>query len=185
MTSQSPGPNSFGYRIAAAAKIFGDYEDFIRKVICSQVQDNDQAEDVFQDFFLSLISNPLPRDVRNIEAYLYRAITNDIVDATRRTAKYRACVCKHAELRNRPVAQKTPEEIVLEIEEANKLFELIEKRLPRTEAEAVSLQYRDNYDVKEVAEIMGVANATARAYISDALDTLRRLLGNMEAGVME
>lgn len=185
MTSSSPGQNSFGYRVAAATKIFGDYGDFIKKVICSQVQDNNLAEDVFQDFFLSLVSYPLPRDMRNVRAYLYKAITNDIVDATRRTAKYRACVHKYAELCNRPVAQKTPEEVLLEIEETSRLFELIEKQLPRAEAEAVSLQYRDSYSVKEVAEAMGVANATARVYISDALDTLRRLLDGMEAGVME
>ncbi|MHC4117884.1 MAG: RNA polymerase sigma factor [Planctomycetota bacterium] len=185
MTSSSPGQNNFGYRVAAAAKMFHDYGDFIKKVICSQVQDDNQAEDVCQDFFLSLVSYPVPQHVQNVKAYLYKAITNDIIDATRRTAKYRACMCKYAELCNRPVAQKTPEEILLEIEETSKLFELIEKQLPRAEAEAVSLQYRNSYDVKEIAEAMGVANATARAYISDALDTLRRLLGSMEAGVME
>ncbi len=185
MTSQSPDRSNFGYRVAAAAKIFNDYGGFIRIVIRSQVQDNNQAEDLFQDFFLSLLSNPLPRGLRNIKGYLYRVITNDIVDIARRTAKYRANVREYAELYDRPVAQKTPEETVLELEEVNKVFELIEKRLPRTEAEAVSLLYRSSCNVKEVAETMGVADATARAHISDALDMLRRLLGNMEPGVIE
>ena len=114
MTHKSPSPGSLQHRVAAAAKIFDDHGGFIRIVIRSQVQDEDLAEDLFQDFFISLISKPLPRGLRNIKGYLYRAITNDIVDATRRMMKYRAYMRKYAECPNRPDRQKTPRETLQE-----------------------------------------------------------------------
>ena len=136
----------------------------------------DQAEDLFQDFFLSLVSNPLPRDIQNIESYLYRAITNDIVDATRLTKKYQNCLYEYAERYNHPRSQKTPEKVVLEVEEANRIFELVEKQLPLTEAQAVCFQYREGLSAKKIAEKMSVCSATARGYVSEGLSRIRRLL---------
>ena len=185
MTLQNSNSNCLEHRVAAAAKIFDDHGGFIRIVIRSHVQDKDLAEDLFQDFFLSLISKPLPRGLRNIKGYLYRAITNDIVDATRRMMKYRAYMREYAKRSNRPDSQKTPREILQEAEEAEIALELIEKWLPCTEAEAVSLRYLDSHKVKEIAKTMGVADATARAYVNDAIDRIRRLSGDIETQVAE
>jgi len=185
MAFQSPSQSSLEYRVAAAAKVFDDHGRFIRIVISSHVQDKDLADDLFQDFFISLISKPLPRGLRNIEGYLYRAITNDIVDATRRMMKYRAYTHKYAECPQRPDRQKTPREILQEREEAKRVLELIEKRLPCTEAEAVSLRYLNSHEVKEIAKTMGVANATARAYVNDAIDRIRRLSKGIETQLSE
>ncbi len=180
MTFQNSDSDCLEHRVAAAAKIFDDHGGFIRIVIRSHVQDKDLAEDLFQDFFISLISKPLPRGLRNIKGYLYRAITNDIVDATRRMVKYRAYMREYAERSSRPDSQKTPRETLQEVEEAEMALELIEKRLPCTEAEAVSLRYLDSHEVKEIAKTMGVANATARAYVNDAIDRIRRLSPDIE-----
>jgi len=185
MTHKSPSPGSLQHRVAAAAKIFDDHGGFIRIVIRSQVQDEDLAEDLFQDFFISLISKPLPRGLRNIKGYLYRAITNDIVDATRRMMKYRAYMRKYAECPNRPDRQKTPRETLQETEQAQMVLELIKNRLRCTEAEAVSLRYLESHEVKEIAKTMGVANATARAYVNGAIDRIRRLSLDTETQAAE
>ena len=181
MAFQSPSQSSLEYRVAAAAKVFDDHGDFIRIVINSHVQDKDLADDLFQDFFMSLISKPLPGGLGNIRGYLYRAITNDIVDATRRMIKYRAYMRKYAECPNHPDRQKTPRETLQEAEQAQMVLELIKKRLPCTEAEAISLRYLKSHEVKEIAKTMGVANATARAYVNDAIDRIRRLSKLIEA----
>ena len=185
MTFQNSDSGSLEYRVAAAAKIFDDHGGFIRIVIRSHVQDKDLADDLFQDFFISLISKPLPRGLRNIKGYLYRAITNDIVDATRRMMKYRAHMRKYAELPGRPDRQKTPRKTLQDTEQAGMVLELIEKRLPCTEAEAVSLRYLDSHEVKEIAKTMGVANATARAYVNGAIDRIRRLSPDTETQAAE
>ncbi len=185
MTFQNSDPDSLEYRVAAAAKIFDDHGSFIRIVIRSHVQDKHLADDLFQDFFLSLISKPLPGGLENIKGYLYRAITNDVVDATRRIMKYRDCARKHAERSKHLDSQKTPKETLQKMEDAEIVLKLIEKRLPCTQAEAVSLRYMDSRKVKEIAKTMGVANATARAYVNDAIVRIRRLSGEIETQMAE
>ena len=169
-------PDSPRRDAACAAKVFLDHKDFIRKVICFHIHDEDEVDDLFQDFFLSLISNPLPRDIRNIESYLYRVLTNHVIDAVHRKEAYRVCLREYAERAYRPASQKTPEEAVLEMEKLSALFELIEERLPRAEAQAVRLRYRDRLNAKEIAERMGVGVATARGYVFEGLSRIRRLL---------
>jgi len=186
MNSKNPGPDRLVWNGIAATRIFDDYGDFIKNVIYSQVQDEDQAEDLFQDFFLSLVSNPLPGDIKNIEAYLYRAITNDIANSIHLKRKYQNCLYEYAERYNHPRRQKTPEKVVMEVEEeANKVFELVEKHLPHTESQAVRFQYRDGLDAKETAAKMSVGNKTIRGYVSEGLSKIRRLLRDMKARAAE
>ena len=169
-------PNNHRFDVATAAKIFLDHKDFIRKVIRFHIQDEHQADDLFQDFFLSLVSNPLPKDIENIESYLYKAITNDTIDAIHRKENYRNFIHQYHAYSNPPRSEKTPEEAVLEMEETNRVLDLIEKKLPRTEAQAVYLQYQDDHNAKEIAKKMGVGAATIRGYVSEGLSRIRRLL---------
>ena len=69
-----------------------------------------------------------------------------------------------------------PEKAVMEIDEAKKVFKMIEKRLPRTEAQAIILQYRDGLSAGRIAEKMGVQRATVRGYVSEGLRKTRGLL---------
>ena len=176
MIIQNTNPEKRRCDAAAAARVFLDHETFIRKVISFHVHDEDEADELFQDFFLSLVCHPLPGDIRNIESYLYRVLTNHVIDAVHRKEAYRGCLREYAERAYRPASQKTPEEAVMETEELSALFELIEERLPRAEAQAACLQYRDSLSAKEIAERMGVGIATARGYVSEGLSRIRRLL---------
>ncbi|MGB2865033.1 MAG: sigma-70 family RNA polymerase sigma factor [Sedimentisphaerales bacterium] len=169
-------PDKRRFNAATAAKVFLDHKDFIRKVIFFHIHDEDQADDLFQDFFLSFVSRPLPGDIQNIESYLYKAITSDIIDAIRRKENYRNSIYEYGERSNHSCCQKTPEETVLKMEETSRILDIIEKRLPRTEAQAVYLQYRDSHNAKEIAEKMGVGAATVRGYVSEGLSRIRRLL---------
>ena len=45
--------------ITAAARIYEEHGDFIYSVIRYQVTDESLVDDLFQDFFLALIANPL------------------------------------------------------------------------------------------------------------------------------
>jgi RNA polymerase sigma factor (sigma-70 family) len=169
-------PNKHRFNMAAAAKVFLDHKDFIRRVICFHIHDEDHADDLFQDFFLSFVSHPLPGGIRNIKSYLYKAIINDIIDSIHRKESYRNSIHEYFECSNRTLCQKMPEEAVMSMEEVSRILEVIEKRLPHTEAQAVCLQYRDSYEAKEIAEKMGVGAATARGYVSEGLSRIRTLL---------
>ena len=162
--------------VACAAEIFSQYGGFILAVIRYKVGNDAQADDLFQDFFLSLVSKPLPPGIQNIKSYLYRAISNDIVDAARRVEKYQTRMHKYAEELNYSVNKSSPENALIEIEETNKMFKLIKGWLPCSEAQAVTLRYRHNYNIKEVAKKMKVNNRTVSRYISVGLSKLRQFL---------
>jgi len=158
-----------------AGEVFSEYRDFIYGVIRSKVQDDYQADDLFQDFFLYLVSRPPSIDVRNMKSYLYRAITNDIADAMRRVKKYRAKVSRYAERLTYSKANGDPQKALIRMEETKKMFELIEGYLTRSEARAITLRHRNHHDTREVAEIMGVNNRSVSRYISVGLRKLRKL----------
>ena len=178
-------PDNHRCNVAAAAKICLDYGDFIRNVVRLKIQDEDQADDLLQDFFVSIASNPLPREVQNIESYLHKAITNDIIKAIHQKEKYRSYIHEYAECYNHPSSEKRPETAALEAEEANRIFELIVKQLPPMEAQAVCSRYRDGLSNKKIAEKMSVHCATARGYVSEELSRIRRLLKDLEARAPE
>ena len=69
--------------VGVAAEIVSEYSDFIYMVIYSQVKNKSRVDDIFQDFFISLVSKPIPHNVKNIKSYLYKAVSNDIVDTQR------------------------------------------------------------------------------------------------------
>jgi RNA polymerase sigma factor (sigma-70 family) len=162
--------------VASAAEIFSEYGDFIRAVIRYKVKNEARAGDLFQDFFLSLVSKPIPAGVQNVRSYLYRAIINDIVDATRRVEKYKTRMNKYAECLNYSINKNTPENALIEAEETDKMFKLIEGWLRRSETQAISLRYRNSYNIKEVAKKMHVNNRTVSRYISAGLSKVRQFL---------
>ena len=162
--------------IAAAAKVFDDHGDFIEKTIRSKIQDQNQAEDLYQNFFLCLVHNPLSGDIRNIEAYLYKAISNLIIDAIRTTNTYQNRINKYAKRYCYPPSRTNPEKDILEADETKRLLNIIGKQLPRAEAQAVRMRYQDGLATERIAEIMGVQSATVRGYVCEGLQRIRNSL---------
>ena len=164
--------------VERAAEIFAEYGDFILAVIRHQVNNDNMAEDLFQDFFLSLVSKPLPAGIRNVKSYLYRAVTNDIVDAARRVEKYDTLLHKYACNLNFSINKSKPENALIDIEEINKLIKLIKGWLPHSEAQAINLRFKHNQSIKEVAEKMHVSKRSVSRYISAGLSKVHQILKN-------
>ncbi len=159
-----------------AALIFAEYGGFICAVIHSQVKSETQADDMFQNFFLSIVYKPVPQNVKNIKGYLYRAITNDIIDSVRRVERYRDHMHKYSKHLNHPINKRIPEDAFIYVEETNKMFELIKGRLRNNEFQAITLRYKSYYSIKNVAKIMGVKCKSVREYTSRGLSKIRQSL---------
>ncbi len=175
-----PDTSKYQSNIGLAAEIFIEYGDFIRMVICYKVKNEAQVDDLFQDFFLSLVVSPLPTGVQNVKGYLYRMITNKVFEAARRVENYQNHMLKYAKHLNHSTNKKPPENAFIEAEETEKMFELIERHLRRSYAQAITLRYRDNYDIKEVAKKMKLDRESARKYINRGFGKIRRFLTNMK-----
>ena len=162
--------------VGPAAEVFAEHGDFIHMIIFSKVKNHTLADDIFQDFFLSLVYKPIPQNVKNIKGYLYRAIINDIIDAARRVERYSHHMHKFAEHFNHSINKRTPENAFLKIEETNKMFELLKERLTNSQSQAIDLRYRNHHSIKEVAEKMDVKSKSISRYISIGLRKIRQSL---------
>ena len=160
--------------VGTAAEIVSEYSDFIYMVICSQVKNKSRVDDIFQDFFISLVSKPIPENVKNIKSYLYRAISNDIVDTQRQMESYKEKIKKYRERCDFSINKSKPENALLKDEQRNKMFEIIRERLTSSQSQAIALRYGTNYTIKEVAEEMGVKSTSVSRYICTGLRKMRQ-----------
>ncbi len=162
--------------VEKAARIFEEYGDFIHAVVHYRLKDENEADDILQDLFLSLVARPMSENVRDVKSYLYRAVVNDINDSIRRIRRYRTTIGKYAENFNYFVNNHSLRDALVEKEERNKIFKLIEELLPPREARAVTLRYKNDDETRSIAEKMGVKDRSVTKFISRGISKLRLLL---------
>ncbi len=165
-------------KVELAAKIFREHGDLIRNIIHSNLPKDADADDIFQDFFLSLVSKPVPYTVQNIKAYLYRAIKNDLADATRRTKSYRNTVQKYAECQKDRTTTKRPNHVVAQFQEVQKLFQIIERKLPPREFQAINERFAHDHSIDVAARRMHISEKTYSQYLWLGLKKMRSILAS-------
>lgn len=161
--------------VEAASALFHEHGAFIRTTIRFLAKSEFQVDDLFQQFFISLVTRPVPTDVENIKSYLYRAITNDIVDSARRRARQRKHFEKLAEELRNSVHKRAPAYAVIREEDGDATLTCLTRQLRKREAEAVMLRYQDDRSIPEIARMMGVDCRTVSHYLAAALRRLRRI----------
>jgi RNA polymerase sigma factor (sigma-70 family) len=160
----------------SAVEIYRKHGAFIRRVIRAHIRDECEADDIFQDFFLNLVANPLPDGIMYMEAYLYRAVMNCIVDTARDTKRYRGHLNRYAWHAKHIRTETPPESPVINAEETKKMFAIIEQCLPKRHAVAVIERYRDDFDVREAAKAKGMNSKSVSRYVSVGLQKIQRIL---------
>ncbi|MHC4623468.1 MAG: sigma-70 family RNA polymerase sigma factor [Planctomycetota bacterium] len=166
--------------VEAVAEVFSEYGNFIRTAISFHVGDKSEAEDLFQDLFLHLTSKPMPREIQNMRGFLYKMISDMIRDAFRRTDRYQARIRTYA-THNGRIVENRPERALMEVEEAKRMFDLIERRLPRNEAMALRLKYKENNGLTEIADKLGVKPRSVSRYVSIGLRKMRYVFAKGQA----
>lgn len=173
--SDAPG------NVERAAGIFDKYGDFIRSVIRFHIRNETEAEDVFQDLFLSLVAKPIPLEVQNLKGFLYKLLCDTVKDAYRRLDRYQSRIDRYTK-RNLRVAENRPETELISVEETKKMFDLIERQLPPQEALAVTLRYRDEYNTGEAADMLGVKQRSVSRYVSVGLKKMGNVFAKTQGG---
>ncbi len=159
-----------------ATKIFSEHGDYIKTIIQFKVSDKTLAEDLFQDFFLKLITHPIPENIKNIRSYLYRSIINDIIDASRRTKRYQLKLKNYTDVIKSNDDRRKTNVTELEREDLEMTFQALTKQLSKSEAQAITLRYMNNYNTQETAEKMGVKSRSISRYVSNGLNKLRKTM---------
>ena len=161
--------------VERAAEVFDEHGDFIRSIIHFHVRNKTEAEDLFQDIFLSIVTRPIPEEVRNVKGFLYKLIIDTIKDAYRRIIRYQTRIHRYAE-HHLNIIDSHPDASLIDVEEAKKMYDLIEKHLPTKEALAVKLRYKEDCDTEETAEKMGVKTRSVSRYVSIGLKKIGNVL---------
>ena len=162
--------------VERATAIFFEHGNFIRGVIRYKIKDESMAEDLFHNFFLSLVSRPVPAEVRDIKGYIYKAIINDITDHIRHLGRYQAMTHRCADYNKLTVNNRLPEDALMEKEQTDRMIELIRKRVTRNEFKAIASRHLDGLSIKEAADGMSINNRSVSRYISTGLRKVKQFL---------
>lgn len=148
-----------------------------RLALC-RLQSREDAEDVYQDVFLHLLSQGgRDWDEEHLKAWLIRATLNRCADLHR--FRLRRPVLALEEL---PVLalEELPELAAADrTAEASELWEAV-ARLPEKLRTAVHLYYAEGCRAEEIARLTGVPAATVRTRLRRARIKLKDLLGGMD-----
>ena len=163
-------------RVGLAAEVFDRYGDEIRAIIHFNIKDKSKADDIFQNFFVSIVHKPIPPDIEDIKAYLYRAVTNDVIDVSRQIKCHQDHIQRYAECRKHFVIPEEPQNTAIQTEHTKKMLHLIESRLPKREAEVVVQRYSQGLNTTDTAEKMNVNKRIVSRYLSAALKKMREFI---------
>lgn len=163
-------------RVQLAAEIFGKYGDDIRAIIYFNVADQSKADDLFQDFFVSLVHNPIPPHIDDVKAYLYRALTNDVIDVRRQIKNHQDYIQKYAETQKSDMIQDDPQNGFIQAEATERMFRLMESCLSKREATAVVQRYAKGLSMTATAKKMHLDKASVYRYLSKARGKIRRFM---------
>jgi RNA polymerase sigma factor (sigma-70 family) len=161
--------------VERAGEVFAQHGQEIYRMILFHISSDPQidADDVYQNLFLSLVEKPLPSDTRNPRQYLYRAVANDVIDIKRRKQAYRRRVTGYAESRRAGATSPNGGVDVAEREEIERFCRLIRGTLCPHEAQAVIRTCVQGQDVQEAAQQMGVKGRSMSRYKCQGLKKIR------------
>lgn len=162
--------------VKQAAKIFEENSDMIRIAIRSKVNNKSIIDDIFQNLFVSLCRSPVPSNFENTEAFLRRAIRNDVIDAAIKRKCQRAREQRYAKMHMVRIRYDSPEDTVTMCDTIQHIFEIIEDKLPAYEARAIIQKYRYNRDDGEAARIMGINRRSFSHYLCTGLKKVRQFI---------
>ena len=114
MVLPNSNPDDVQSNMEVATRIFTEYEDFIRSVAYYHIRNEFDVEDFLHDFFIFLVSKPMPPNVKNMQSLLYKITMDRIKDAFRKIDRYHARMNRYAEFN--PVRTSTevrPEQHVI------------------------------------------------------------------------
>jgi len=127
--------------------------------------DVDDAADLVQDALVRTFGTPrialtLPR----AEAYVRRAILNQVIDRSRRDGTWRR-------VRHLAAAPSSVESPTASADERLDLLDRV-RALPPRQAACIVLRYYEDLTVDGIASVLGISPGAVKRYLSDALHTL-------------
>jgi RNA polymerase sigma-70 factor (ECF subfamily) len=148
------------------------FADRVYRFILKQVQDSELARDVVQDTFEKLWRKVEDVQFEKIKSYLFTTAYHTMIDVIRREKK----------------KDKYNEKAFRQLEDSNKgytgLNEALHKaleQLPEIQRTVILLRDYEGYAYDEIGEITNLSETQVKVYIFRGRQTLRTIIGFMEA----
>lgn len=143
--------------------------------------DADEAKDLSQEAFLRLYERADRFDGRSkFSTWFHRLLVNLCLDHRRRRGSWLRRIFREGEsddpldvLDRLPAADADPVTAIANRQDASALWKAAEGLSPQQRA-ALALHVEDDLSAREIAEVLGCAEATVRVHLHRALGTLRK-----------
>jgi RNA polymerase sigma-70 factor, ECF subfamily len=167
-----------GVRAGDADALTAVYEalmDPLTSYLRSQVRDTSVAVDLAQETFIELVRacRGLSGGPREIRAWIYRAAQRNVIDHVR--YKNRRPEELHAQAPERAVAEKGPDDLAMEADEAHRIQAAL-ARLSPDQAQVLSLRFLAGLSAPEVAAVMDRNEGAVRALQHRGVAAMARIL---------
>jgi len=145
-------------------KLYTQHFDELKAFAMAMCQNAEDAEDIVQDVFVSVIDNAGNIDEKGAKSYLYRAVHNKTIDHYRKNTTH-----------NEAIADV--DEVQCSNEDYPQLHNAI-KDLPDRQAVAIYLHYWKQMDYEAIANEMQCPINTVNTLLYRAKNKLRELMTN-------
>jgi RNA polymerase sigma factor (sigma-70 family) len=163
-------------RLQFATQIFNEHSDDIRAIIRYNIRDESIIDDIYQDFFLSLVATNISRPIKNMRSFLYTAITNDIVSMARRVRRRRERLKVYAQEGFWVASEEeSPSDQLIRDEEKERILTHLEKHLCPSEFKAVMCRFTEGGDNEKAAERLGIKKRSFLRYLCSALKKIKKI----------
>lgn len=159
----------------ALAELFCKYFSELFKYGCKFSDDTEVIKDTIQELFLDLWHQKTPPPVNSIKAYLIKAMKYKllkVIDKAKKISNIDGQLNINFEISHETF-------IITNEESKKKVTQLIAalEKLPNRQREIIYLKFYLNLSYDEICEIMQIQYQVARNQISQAIKTLKQIVG--------
>jgi len=158
----------------ALCRIYNKYKDNLLRLASALSNDQNAAEDIVHDFFVSFAQSPEKLKLNgSLKSYLATCVVNRVRNAneTRRRQETTGLNEAESEVSN----SKRPEQWIIYNEQLRQLNEAL-AQLPEQQREVIILHLQGEMKFKAIAELQDVSINTIQSRYRYGLDKLRSIL---------
>lgn len=164
--------NELDKNLENLAEKYSELVDAIFRFIYFRTNNKKIAEDLTQDCFLNAVQYLQNKAIDNLKAFLYKTARNKVIDYYRR--KDKIVYSDEAVFANEKNFSNSSDEIMV-LGDAKMIVEKLSLLEP-DDKEVLVLRFIEDFEIKEIAEIIGKSPTAARVKIFRALRKLRKLV---------
>lgn len=164
--------------MADLENIVKEYQDGLFRMAFFRTGSLHDAQDIVQDVFVRLFDGRHDlRGIQHLKSYLFRSVSNGCNDFSRRNRRRKFLPVEYAS------AERTAEETAY-MEEYERIKKLM-AQIPPKQAEVIRLKTVTNMSFREIAEVLGLSEATAKSRFRYGIEKIRaKIAAKREACIL-